>query len=1464
MMTKLHYKMYKSGKQWCYAALATVVAVAGLAFANGTAFADTNDNQSTPVATVQAPQSAGEQSSTGNTTREEPATVNASTTDTKTITENNSTNNGTTTVTENTKSDSQSVTPKVPVEPTNNSQSENTSQSDNQSDQELNGVHQDNGNYYYYKDGVKQTNFYYTDPQTHLTYYFGDNGARWNDQFMKAWGNTYYFGNDGARWDNRFMVKWGNGYYFLGDGALMRNQTRDINGVRYVANNDGILSLHNQFLTANDNQLFYFDGNGQAIANKFYHNWGHTYYFGNDGARYTNQFLNLNGKIYYFDDQGIMYQDQYYKNWGHTYYFGANGARYTDQFLTKNGKVYYFDGQGIMYQNQWYRNWGNSYYFGADGARVTSEVAKVGNDYYYFDGQGIMKKDYFLNQDGHTYYFGNDGKEYRDRFYINWGNTYYFGPDGARWDNKWMTAWGHHYYFKADGARATNETLTINGVSVTFDKDGIATSGYDDFDAIRSQVADQIAKQLKQQRNANVLYDWTSQEHNYQELAAHDMAQMLAQGDVNNDPDVISSLMKKNNLLDGKVVSTMITNLGNQSVTIDSIADTFVNGISKSTDVNNTVLGVGFNSTDNKVAVLLFKPEQVTAPTKADSTIQANISAVYKASGTNATVKNPLTVNTTLNSSAFTGGLGQFNNGLLSGKQGSTISEDVLKTIFAGLGGNTTALEGTQTYYADNGDAYHYEFWLAGNNADDKLNNFLNLNKGAKYGDQLKVNYTATLTWGAPKEAVADHTPASDKTKDQINLAYQTGSETGLRYDRVNVEKLPGMTDDMIRGVDVSSYQALLNAGVKFYDFNGQEASLFKVLKDAGVNWIRLRIWNDPYNAAGNTYSGGENNEENLVKMAKEASDNGLKLLIDFQYSDFWTDPAQQILPKAWKGLSTADMTQEIYLYTSKILTDLHNAGASVSMVQIGNEITNGAFGLYTGRNGGGDWSSLWETKDGDQVAKYIQAGSSAVRRIDPKIKIAVQLETPEVNKYRGIMNVLKKNNVDYDYLGTSYYPFWSTKQGNGWYDHVDLGYGANTPVNLQAVEKMAWNEFGKKTVVLESGWLNNTNDADGTHNSVGENNSTTNIDSYSADPQGQVDEIRDMYKAVIAQNGVGAFYWEPAWIPVKAGWDNWQYNKLISGIYGSGWASQYAKGYAPDSVLYYDGKEAWGGSSWDNISLFDDHGHPLQSLNVYKGLLEGYKSPEAETSSLNAVISKIWNNTDVTPNDGMTEGSTVDSAQFVNDQVKGLLQGQVGQLIGNTTLSQIAEQLSNGVSSPIYTAANGAKYHYVYWLAGDANRVSDFVKANEKVKYGQPLTAQYSATVVVDAEPNVATATSPVKVQISEVWNTVAGKDIDISNPLTVGSTLNGNDADLSKVDSTAVKDKLTGPKGNEIPVATLNTVKGLLPEKLEGTKDYKTADGNHYHYEFWIKSIDGNAKYGDPVTVNYSASLKWSKKDA
>ena len=165
----------------------------------------------------------------------------------------------------------------------------------------------------------------------------------------------------------------------------------------------------NTFNTIN-NKTYYYDNNGILSKNQWYTNWGHSYYFGADGARYTNQLAQINNDVYSFDAQGIMQTDYFQQRNGKTYYFGADGKEYKDQF---------------------YNNWGRTYYFQADGSRLDNG---------------------FYNNWGRTYYFGSDGARWDNRFYNNWGRTYYFGSDGARWDNRFYNNWGHTYYFGDDGA----------------------------------------------------------------------------------------------------------------------------------------------------------------------------------------------------------------------------------------------------------------------------------------------------------------------------------------------------------------------------------------------------------------------------------------------------------------------------------------------------------------------------------------------------------------------------------------------------------------------------------------------------------------------------------------------------------------------------------------------------------------------------------------------------------------------------------------------------------------------------------------------------------------------------------------------------------------------------------------------------------------------------------------------------
>lgn len=144
-----------------------------------------------------------------------------------------------------------------------------------------------------------------------------------------------------------------------------------------------------------------------------------------------NTFNTINNKTYYYDNNGILSKNQWYTNWGHSYYFGADGARYTNQLAQINNDVYSFDAQGIMQTDYFQQRNGKTYYFGADGKEY---------------------KDQFYNNWGRTYYFQADGSRLDNGFYNNWGRTYYFGSDGARWDNRFYNNWGHTYYFGDDGA----------------------------------------------------------------------------------------------------------------------------------------------------------------------------------------------------------------------------------------------------------------------------------------------------------------------------------------------------------------------------------------------------------------------------------------------------------------------------------------------------------------------------------------------------------------------------------------------------------------------------------------------------------------------------------------------------------------------------------------------------------------------------------------------------------------------------------------------------------------------------------------------------------------------------------------------------------------------------------------------------------------------------------------------------
>ena len=387
----------------------------------------------------------------------------------------------------------------------------------------------------------------------------------------------------------------------------------------------------------------------------------------------------------------------------------------------------------------------------------------------------------------------------------------------------------------------------------------------------------------------------------------------------------------------------------------------------------------------------------------------------------------------------------------------------------------------------------------------------------------------------------------------------------------VYVEPIENLPEDFIRGVDISSVLAEEESGVIYYNEDGREQDIFKTLAEHGVNYIRVRVWNDPYDENGNSYGGGGNDTAKAAEIGRRAAKYGMKLCVDYHYSDFWADPNKQQCPKAWEGMEIEAKSEALHQFTVESLTQIIDAGGNVGMVQIGNEINNGIAG-----------ETSWTKR-----RQLLQAGSAAVREVSAKtgndIQIAVHFT--DVSDQQGILAIADKvEAIDYDIFAVSYYPFW---------------HGSTE--NLTETLKKLSEAYDKKVLVAENSYLYTTSDGDGSANSIGEGGI---VPGYPATVQGQADEIRDVCAAVAAVGdaGLGYFYWEPAWLPVRV-WEEGAAdaaqvlaaNQKIWEQYGSGWASSYAASYDPkDAGVYY------GGCSWDNQALFDFTGHPLASLKTF------------------------------------------------------------------------------------------------------------------------------------------------------------------------------------------------------------------------------------------------------------------------
>lgn len=364
----------------------------------------------------------------------------------------------------------------------------------------------------------------------------------------------------------------------------------------------------------------------------------------------------------------------------------------------------------------------------------------------------------------------------------------------------------------------------------------------------------------------------------------------------------------------------------------------------------------------------------------------------------------------------------------------------------------------------------------------------------------------------------------------------------------------------MILGIDASTYLEELEYGAKYYDGNTEIDPLDAFLAN-GVNYMRIRVWNNPYSPEGEPYLAGTADLDNYVKLGKLAKAKGYHLYMDLHYSDFWTDPGKQFIPKAWADYSLDELANAVYDFTCHCLNTAIREGVAPEMIQVGNEITNGILwpvGKLELDGKRGNYESL---------TKLISAGARACREILPEAKIMLHLEKSNDKAiYQEFFSEMESAGVDFDVIGASYYPFWH-------------GLPEELFDNLRACRR-----FGKEIMIAELGYGFTTEGyfLKGKECRLVVDESLSRVpgftDVYPMTPEGQRGFIHYIMKRAREEGIDGVFYWEPIWLPGE----------------GICWASEAGQRY-----IHEEGKSTH--NEWANQCLFDYEGRKLPAFDEFK-----------------------------------------------------------------------------------------------------------------------------------------------------------------------------------------------------------------------------------------------------------------------
>ena len=322
----------------------------------------------------------------------------------------------------------------------------------------------------------------------------------------------------------------------------------------------------------------------------------------------------------------------------------------------------------------------------------------------------------------------------------------------------------------------------------------------------------------------------------------------------------------------------------------------------------------------------------------------------------------------------------------------------------------------------------------------------------------------------------------------------------------------------LIRGADISSLPELEWHGGSLR-CDGQLVDGLALLQQAGLNAVRIKVWNDPghpdHFPANQTGPQAFNGPAQVLALARRAQAAGLQIMLDFHYSDWWADPAKQFMPHAWQGLGLPAVCEQLYQFTYDTLRQLQAAGVEVSWVQVGNEISHGMvwpLGFLPG-----NWPAL---------AALLRAGIAAVRAAAPQSQVVLHLDAGcDQHLYRHWFDQAAALDVHWDIIGLSFYPCW----------HGALPHLAE---NLAMLAE----RYACPLLVVETAYPRMLDP----QRNVQWLLQHTGAEPYPATPDGQAQFLRalgQVLRDVPHGRGLGVFYWEPALLPLPDGsrgvWQN-------------------------------------------------------------------------------------------------------------------------------------------------------------------------------------------------------------------------------------------------------------------------------------------------------------------------------------